>query len=64
MSSHMPRRARRKRGGSAKYWPKASRAGDRLLLCMGLFSIFCLGADAAWLREPCLKPHTPARPWL
>ena len=37
-------------------------AGDRLLLCMGLFSIFLVGSqsDAAWLRESCLKPHTPA----
>ena len=34
-------------------------AGDRLLLCMGLFSIFLVGSysDAAWLRESCLKPH-------
>jgi hypothetical protein len=41
-------------------------AGDRLLLCMGLFSIFLVGSqsDAAWLRESCLKPHTPARPPL
>jgi hypothetical protein len=41
-------------------------AGDRLLLCMGLFSIFFVGShsDAAWLRESCLKPHTPARPSL
>src|SRR6267154_5345597 len=41
-------------------------AGDRLLLCMGLFSIFLVGSysDAAWLRESCLKPHTPARPSL
>jgi hypothetical protein len=40
--------------------------GDRLLLCMGLFSIFLVGSqsDAAWLRESCLKPHTPARPLL
>ena len=38
-------------------------AGARLLLCMGLFSIFLVGSqsDAAWLRESCLKPHTPAR---
>jgi hypothetical protein len=37
--------------------------GDRLLLCMGLFSIFLVGSqsDAAWLRESCPKPHTPAR---
>jgi hypothetical protein len=37
-------------------------AGDRLLLCMGLVSIFLVGSqsDAAWLRESCLKPHTPA----
>jgi len=41
-------------------------AGDRLLLCMGLFSIFLVGSqsDAAWLRESCLKPHTPAGPPL
>jgi hypothetical protein len=41
-------------------------AGDRLLLCMGLFSIFLVGSqsDAAWLRESCLKPHTPTRPLL
>src|SRR6266700_2815277 len=41
-------------------------AGDRLLLCMGLFSIFLVGShrDVAWRREPCLKPHTPARPSL
>src|SRR6267142_3952673 len=40
--------------------------GDRLLLCMGLFSIFLVGSqsDAAWLREYCLKPHTPTRPLL
>src|SRR6266404_9317519 len=40
--------------------------GDRLLLCMGLFSIFLVGSqsDAAWLRESCLKPHTPTRPLL
>src|SRR5258708_38071511 len=37
-------------------------AGDRLLLCMGLFSIFLVGShgDAAWRRESCLKPH-PSR---
>jgi hypothetical protein len=41
-------------------------AGERLLLCMGLSSIFLVGShsDAAWLRESCLKPHTPARPLL
>src|SRR3979409_334784 len=41
-------------------------AGDRLLLCMGLFSIFLVGShsDAAWLRESRLKPHPPARPSL
>ena len=35
------------------------RPGNCLVLCMGLFSIFCLGShrDAAWLRESCLKPH-------
>src|SRR5882762_4644798 len=38
-------------------------AGDRRLLCMGLFSIFLVGShrDAAWRRESCLKPHTRAR---
>ncbi len=41
-------------------------AGERLLPCMGLFSIFLVGShsDAAWLRESCLKPHTRARPLL
>ena len=41
-------------------------AGDRLLLCMGLFSIFLVGShnDTAWLRESRLKPHAPARPSL
>jgi hypothetical protein len=36
---------------------KSVLAGDRLLLCMGLFSIFLVGRhnDTAWLREPCLK---------
>ncbi len=40
--------------------------GDRLLLCMGLFSIFLVGSqsDAAWRRESCLKPHTPTRSLL
>ncbi len=35
-------------------------AGDRPLLCMGLFSIFLVGSlsDGVWLREPRLKPHT------
>jgi hypothetical protein len=38
-------------------------AGDRLLLCMGLFSIFLVGSlsDAAWLRASSLKPHPPAK---
>ncbi len=37
-------------------------SGDRLLLCMGLFSIFLVGShsDAARLRESCLKPHLDA----
>ena len=41
-------------------------AGDRPLLCMGLFSIFLVGSqsDAAWLRESCLKRHTTAAPPL
>src|SRR5258708_3407057 len=41
-------------------------AGDRLLLCMGFFSIFLVGShsNAARLRESCLKPHTRARPLL
>jgi len=39
-------------------------AGDRLLLCMGLFSIFLVvsHSDAAWLQASSLKPHPPARP--
>src|SRR6266851_8703957 len=46
--------------------PHSVLAGARLLLCMGLFSIFFVGShsDAARLRESCLKPHTPARPLL
>jgi hypothetical protein len=41
-------------------------AGGRLLLCMGLFSIFLVGSQsgAAWPRESFLKPRTPARPLL
>jgi hypothetical protein len=40
--------------------------GDRLLLCMGLFSIFSVGSqsDAGWLARSRLKPYTPARPPL
>src|SRR5882672_12503343 len=46
--------------------PQSVLAGARLLLCMGVFSIFFVGShsDAARLRESCLKPHTPARPSL
>src|SRR5712675_845703 len=46
--------------------PQSVLAGDRLLLCMGLFSIFLVGSqnDAARPRESCLKPHTPACPVL
>ena len=40
-------------------------AGDRRLLCMGLFSIFLIGSqsDTAWLRESCLNPDTPVWPF-
>ena len=44
----------------ARLGPKPIRDGDGRLLCMGLFSIFCIGSRPSGGELYCLEPHTPA----